>query len=86
MKLNVKAKAFENTQAFSLNQFLLIIPKMVLPVLLYWLPAKFLGPTAGYLFLAGAGVLAIVFKQQMANWITALYLKQKHETLSAFNK
>ena len=86
MKLNVKAKAFENTQAFSLNQFLLIIPKMVLPVLLYWLPAKFLGPTAGYLCLAGAGVLAIIFKQQMANWITALYLKQKHETLAAFNK
>ena len=86
MKLNVKAKAFENTQAFSLNQFLLIIPKMVLPVLLYWLPAKFLGPTAGYLCLAGAGVLAIIFKQQMANRITALYLKQKHETLAAFNK
>ena len=86
MKLNVKAKAFENTQSFSLNQFLLIIPKMVLPVLLYWLPAKFMGPTAGYLSLAGAGMLGIVFKNQLADWVTVLYLKQKHETIEAFNK
>ena len=86
MKLNVKAKAFENTQSFSLNQFLLIIPKMVLPVLLYWLPAKFLGPTAGYLSLAGAGMLGIIFKNRLAHCVTALYLKQKHETIEAFNK
>ena len=86
MKLNVKAKAFENTQSFSLNQFLLIIPKMIVPVLLYWLPAKFLGPTVGYFTLAGAGILGIVFKHQIANRITALYLKQKHETIEAFNK
>ena len=86
MKLNVKAKAFENTQSFSLNQFLLIVPKMALPVFLYWLPAKFLGPTAGYFTLAGAGIAGIIFKHQIANRITALYLKQKHETIEAFNK
>ena len=86
MKLNVKAKAFENTQSFSLNQFLLIIPKMILPVLLYWLPANFMGPAAGYLSLAGAGILGIIFKNRLADWITALYLKQKHETIEAFNK
>ena len=37
MKLNVKAKAFENTQAFSMTQFLFVLPKMGLPVLIYWL-------------------------------------------------
>lgn len=85
IKLNVKAKAFENTQGFSLNQFLLIIPKMILPIFLYWLPATFLGPLAGYLTLGGSGVLGIVFKRQLADWITQLYKKQKHETLNAFN-
>lgn len=85
IKLNTKAKAFENTQGFSLNQFLLIIPKMVLPIVLYWLPATFLNPLAGYLFLGGSGVLGIVCKHQLAHWITELYKKQKHETLEAFN-
>ena len=86
MKLNVKAKAFDNTQAFSLNQFLLTIPKMVLPVILYGLPAQFISPTAGILCLAGAGVLGILLRQQMATKITQLYMEQKHETIAAFNK
>lgn len=86
MKLNVKAKAFENTQAFSLNQFLLTIPKMILPAVLYGVPAQFVSPTAGIVSLAGAGALGLVFRQQMAEKITQLYIKQKHETIEAFNK
>jgi hypothetical protein len=38
------------------------------------------------LSLAGAGMLGIVFKNQLADWVTVLYLKQKHETIEAFNK
>ena len=86
VKLNVKAKAFDNTQAFSLNQFFLTIPKMVLPVILYGLPAQFISPTAGIISLAGAGVLGILLRQQMATKITQLYIEQKHETIAAFNK
>ena len=86
MKLNVKAKAFENTQGFSLKQGLLIFPKMVLPIFLYWLPATLISPLAGYLVLGGAGVTGIFLKDRLADWITTLYVKQKHETLEAFNK
>jgi hypothetical protein len=86
MKLNVKAKAFENTQSFSLTQFALIIPKMVLPVLLFWLPSYFITPTAGFISLAGSGIVAIILRDKIANWVTVLYKKQKHETIEAFNK
>ena len=86
MKLNVKAKAFENTQAFSLNQFLLVFPKLVLPMFLYWLSATFFSPTLGYISLGASGVLGILFKNWFAQKITTLYIKQKHETIEAFNK
>jgi hypothetical protein len=86
MKLNVKAKAFENTQSFSLTQFAMIIPKMILPVFLYWLPSYFISPVAGFIALAGAGILAIILRDKIANWVTELYKKQKHETIEAFNK
>jgi len=86
MKLNVKAKAFENTQGFSMTQFVLIIPKMVLPVLLYWLPSFFISPAAGFISLAGSGIVAIILRDKIANWVTELYKKQKHETIEAFNK
>lgn len=86
MKLNVKAKAFENTQAFSLNQFLMIIPKLIVPILLYSIPAATISPYAGYISLGGGGLLGILFKNQLADWTVKLYIKQKHETIEAFNK
>ena len=86
MQLNVKAKAFESTQGFSLKQGLMIFPKMVLPIFLYWIPATLISPLAGYVALGGVGVIGIFLKGRLADWITILYTKQKHETLEAFNK
>ena len=86
LKLNVKAKAFENTQAFSGKVMLMIFPKMVLPVLLYIIPATFFSPTAGYITLAASGVLGIVFKNQILTQMVKLFAKQKHEMLQAFTQ
>ena len=86
LKLNVKAKAFENTQAFSGKMMLMIFPKMVLPVLLYIIPATLFNPTAGYITLAVSGVLGIVFKNQILTQMAKLFAKQKHEMLQAFTQ
>ena len=86
LKLNVKAKAFENTQAFSGKMMLMIFPKMVLPVLLYIIPATLFNPTAGYITLAATGVLGIVFKNQILTKMVKLFAKQKHEMLQAFTQ
>ena len=86
LKLNVKAKAFENTQAFSGKVMLMIFPKMVLPVLLYIIPATLFNPTAGYITLAASGVLGIVFKNQILTQMVKLFAKQKHEMLQAFTQ
>ena len=86
LKLNVKAKAFENTQAFSGKMMLMIFPKMVLPVLLYIIPATLFNPTVGYITLATSGVLGIVFKNQILTQMVKLFVKQKHEMLQAFSQ
>lgn len=86
LQLNVKAKAFENTQAFSGKQFLMILPKMILPVLLYLIPAKIFNSTVGFITLASIGVLGIVFKNQILNQMVRLYVKEKHQTLEAFTQ
>ena len=85
VKLNVKAKAFENTQAFSFTQLVLALPKLVLPALLYWFPATFISPLAGLISLGGFGILGILFKDKIADKATHLYHQQKHETIEAFN-
>ena len=86
LKLNVKAKAFENTQAFSGKLFLMITPKMVLPVLLYIIPATLFNPTVGYITLASSGVLGIVFKNQILTQMVKLFAKDKHTMLKAFTQ
>ena len=86
LKLNVKAKAFENTQAFSGKQFLMILPKMILPVLLYLIPAQVFNSTVGLITLASSGILGIIFKNQILNQMVKLFVKEKHQTLQAFTQ
>ena len=86
LKLNVKANAFENTQAFSGKQLLMILPKMILPVLLYLIPAHVFNSTLGLITLASSGILGIIFKNQILNQMIKLFVKEKHQTLHAFTQ
>jgi len=86
IKLNVKAKAFENTQGFNLTQMLFALPKLVLPVVVFYIPNLFFGFYAGVIGLFIAGVLGFLFKNQLLTQIEKIYQSKKYETLAAFNK
>jgi len=85
LKLNVKAKAFENTQAFSITQFLFVLPKMGLPVLIYWLGQLLFTERIGILLLGLSGVLGIILNGFLISQIEGVYKKHKHKTLEAYN-
>ena len=86
IELNVKAKAFGNTNGFNPTQMLIALPKMVLPMLLFYLPYKFINFEAGLITLGLSGVLGIVFKGFFLNKIEQLYQKGKYKTIAAFNE
>ena len=86
IKLNVKAKAFENTQAYSLEQFILTIPKIGLPVLIFWLVKFFFGFQWAIYSLMLVGVLGLLLKEPLLKMVERAYQKKKYETLIAFNK
>ena len=86
VKLNIKAKAFENTQNFSFIQMLFILPKLILPVLVFYLPYTFFGLYAGLAGLIVTGLLGLLFQKQLLNIIEKTYRKKKYQTLSSFNK
>lgn len=86
IELNVKAKAFGNTNGFNPTQMLIALPKMVLPMLLFYLPYKFISFEAGLITLGLSGVLGIVFKGFFINKIEQLYQKGKYKTIAAFNE
>lgn len=86
IQLNVKAKAFENTQGFNLTQFLIGLPKMLLPIIVFLIPYYFFGLKAGLIGLAGTGVLGILLKNPIMKLIEKTYQKGKYKTIAAFSE
>lgn len=84
IELNVKAKAFSNTQGFNPTQMLIALPKFVLPMLLFYIPYKLINFETGIIVLALCGVLGIVFKNFFLSKIESVYQKGKYKTIAAF--
>jgi len=86
IELNVKAKAFSNTNGFNPTQMLISLPKLFLPMLLFYLPYKFINFEAGLFVLGFCGILGIVFKNFFLNKIEKIYQTGKYKTIAAFGE
>ncbi len=84
IELNVKAKAFSNTNGFNPTQMLIALPKLGLPMLLFYIPYKLVNFEVGLIVLALSGVLGIVFKNFFLSQIESIYQKGKYKTVAAF--
>jgi len=86
IELNTKAKAFSNTNGFNPTQLLIALPKMVLPILIFFIPYHFISFNAGLIALAASGALGIVFKNFFLNKIEGIYQNGKYKTIAAFGE
>lgn len=86
VKLNVKAKAFENTKALNTTQLLFTLPKLGLPLLLFFVADFFIGGYAGWITLVGIGLLGLLLKKPLLDHLAKIYIHQKHKTVEAFSK
>ena len=84
IELNVKAKAFSNTNGFNPTQMLDSLPKLILPMLLFYIPYKLINFETGIIVLALCGALGIVFKNFFLSKIESVYQKGKYKTVAAF--
>ncbi|WP_299883742.1 DUF5687 family protein [uncultured Lacinutrix sp.] len=85
-KIDLTKSGFGNTQGTSITQFIIIIPLMLFPMLLFWLFDKFVGYNSGFIAVAAFGVLGLVFKNYFMNLIEKKYIREKHDMISAFGK
>ncbi len=86
VELNVKAKAFSNTQGFNPTQLLIALPKIFGPILIFYIPYKLINFETGIICLAVSGVLGLVFTNFFLNQIEKVYQKQKYKTIAAFSE
>jgi len=86
IELNTKAKAFSNTNGFNPTQLLIALPKMILPIVIFFIPYHFISFNAGLIALAVSGILGIVFKNFFLNIIESIYQNGKYKTIAAFGE
>ncbi len=85
-RIDLQASGFGNTQGTSATQFLIILPLMGLPMLLFWVFNKFVGFNAGIIAIATVGVLGLVLKNYLMDLIEKKYIRDKYATIHAFNQ
>jgi hypothetical protein len=85
-RIDLEKSAFANYQGTSATQFIIILPLMGLPMLLFWGFKTFFGFNAGIIAIATVGVLALLFKNALMGIIEKKYINNKYATVSAFDQ
>lgn len=79
-------QAFGDKKAFNVKVLLLSLPKIVLPVLLYYIGIFAYGPEAGYALIALAGVAGFSLRNYVFRMTERTYKSEKYSTLAAFKQ
>lgn len=78
--------AFGDKKAFNVSAMLLTLPKLLLPLALYWLGGYLMNPNLGLVFVALAGVLGFMFRNAVFSIIEKVYKKEKYKTIEAYKQ
>ncbi|MDV7186706.1 DUF5687 family protein [Lutibacter sp. TH_r2] len=85
-KIDLTQKAAFNYQGTGAVQWLVGIPLLFVPVLIFLLPYYTLGFEAGVATLIILGIIGVIFHQKLMTLITKKYLQSKHKMISAFDQ
>ena len=85
-RIDLDKSAFANYQGTSATQFIIIIPILGLPMLLFWIFKALIGFNAGIIAIASVGILALVFKKQLMNLTEQRYIQEKYAAINAFEQ
>jgi hypothetical protein len=78
--------AFGDKKAFNTSAMLLSLPKLVLPLLLYWAGSSLMNPNLGLVFVAVAGVLGFALRDKVFSLIEKIYRTEKYKTIDAYKQ
>lgn len=84
--LSMSKGAFGDKKAFNTNTMLISLPKLLLPVLLYWAGSALMNPNLGLVFVAFAGVLGFAFRDKVFSKIEEIYKTEKYATIAAYKQ
>ena len=85
-RIDLTKGGFGNTQGTSATQFLVVIPLMLFPMLLFWVFNTYVGYNSGFIIVASIGLISLLLKNYAMNFIEKKYIKDKYAMINAFGK
>ncbi len=84
--LESSTNAYAKKSNFNLKLFLHSLPRIFLPILLFWSGSALMNDNLGYIFVAVAGILGFAFRNFFLSKIEKTYKSEKHHTLLAYKQ
>jgi hypothetical protein len=78
--------AFGDKKAFNTSAMLLSLPKLLLPILLYWAGSAIMNPNLGLIFVGVAGVLGFALRDLVFSRIERIYKTEKYNTIHSYKQ
>lgn len=85
-KIDLTQRAAFNYQGTGAVQWIIGFPLLIIPILFFYVPYKFIGFEAGIATLIILGGIGIIFHQKLMTFITKQYLKSKYKMINAFDQ
>lgn len=85
-KIELNQRAVFNYQGTGAVQWLVGIPLLLLPILFYYIPYKFINFESGIATLIILGLLGLLFHPKLIKLITRRYIKTKYSMINAFDQ
>jgi len=85
-KIDLDKSPFMNYQGTGAMQWLVSIPLMVVPVFIFWLLDYFIGFEAALIGLSGLGVLGLLVRPDLMEYIAGVYRKRKYAMINGFKQ
>ncbi|MCF4100665.1 DUF5687 family protein [Gillisia sp. M10.2A] len=85
-RIDLDKSPFMNYQGTGAAQWIIGIPLLVIPVLLFWLFYKFISFESGMIFLVTAGLIGIFLRNQAIGFIAQVYKRKKYAMIEGFKQ
>ncbi len=85
-RIDLEKSVFLNYQGTGAAQWLVAIPVMLIPLLIWYTAYKMAGTTAAHLVMGAIGITGILFNSPVLDFITRAYQERKYDALNGFKQ
>ena len=75
-----------NYQGLGINNFIMVIPLMALPVFIYWISSLFFGHTTAVLIIGSFGLLGLIFNQSLIRMAVNNFQKKRYQIAEGYRQ